>query len=45
MPSTWQKLWLTNEPANWAAKLAGKWRSAASEIAYPDQENGTLSPA
>ena len=39
------KLWLTNEPANWAAKLAGKWHSAASEIAYPDQENGTLSPA
>ena len=39
------KLWLTNEPANYAAKLGGKWRHAASDFDYPDQVNGTNSPA
>ncbi len=39
------KLWLSNEPANFAAKLAGKWRPAGSDFAYPDQENGVYSPA
>lgn len=39
------KLWITNEPANFAARLGGKWRSAASDFDYPDQTNGELSPA
>lgn len=39
------KLWLTNEPANWVARLRGTWRPAASDFAYPDQQTGTLSPA
>lgn len=39
------KLWLTNEPANWASHARGKWRPAASDFAYPDQENGTVAPA
>ena len=38
------KLWLTNEPANFAAKFAGKWRSAGSDFAYPDQEKRRLLP-
>ena len=39
------KLWLSNEPANALARLSGKWRPAASGFAYPEQENGALSPA
>ena len=39
------KLWLTNEPANMAARLAGKWRPAGSDFAYPDQETGVKAPA
>lgn len=39
------KLWLTNEPANAVARLAGKLRPAASDFAYPDQENGAIAPA
>lgn len=39
------KLWLTNEPANFAARLAGKTRPACSGFDYPDQENGVRSPA
>ncbi len=39
------KLWITNEPANFAARLGDKWRSAASDFDYPDQTNGELSPA
>ncbi|MEG1831021.1 MAG: TIGR04190 family B12-binding domain/radical SAM domain protein [Raoultibacter sp.] len=38
------KLWLTNEPANWAAHATGKWRAATSDFDYPDQENGVRSP-
>lgn len=39
------KLWLSNEPANWAASARGKLRPACSDFEYPDQENGTVSPA
>lgn len=39
------KLWLTNEPANMAARLGGKWRAACSNFDYPDQTSGELSPA
>ncbi len=39
------KLWLTNEPANFASRLTGKWRPACSDYDYADQQNGTLSPA
>ena len=39
------KLWFTNEPANFAAKLTGKWRPAQSDFDYPDQTTGELSPA
>lgn len=39
------KLWLTNEPANMAARLTGKWRPAGSDFAYPDQETGVKAPA
>ena len=39
------KLWISNEPANWAASARGKLRPACSDFEYPDQENGTVSPA
>ena len=39
------KLWLSNEPANWAAAARGTMRPACSDFAYPDQENGTVAPA
>ncbi|HIT44979.1 MAG TPA: TIGR04190 family B12-binding domain/radical SAM domain protein [Candidatus Aphodovivens excrementavium] len=39
------KLWLSNEPANWAASARGKLRPACSDFEYPDQENGTVAPA
>lgn len=39
------KLWFKNEPANFAAKLAGTWRPAKSDFSYPDQQTGVLSPA
>lgn len=39
------KLWITNEPANWLAHARGQLRSAGSDFAYPDQENGTIAPA
>ena len=39
------KLWLTNEPANYLARLQGKARSCGSGFDYPDQVNGVKSPA
>lgn len=39
------KLWLSNEPANFAARLAGKTRPACSDFDYPDQETGVKAPA
>ena len=39
------KLWLSNEPANFAARLAGKTRPACSDFNYPDQETGVKAPA
>lgn len=39
------KLWFANEPANLASLFTGRWRPARSDFDYPDQENGTLSPA
>lgn len=39
------KLWLKNEPANFAARLAGKTRPACSDFDYPDQETGAKAPA
>ena len=39
------KLWLSNEPANLAARLAGKTRPACSDFDYPDQETGVKAPA
>lgn len=39
------KLWLKNEPANFAARLAGKTRPACSDFDYPDQETGVKAPA
>ncbi len=38
------KLWLTNEPANAASRLTGKWRQCSSDFDYPDQVNGTKAP-
>ncbi len=39
------KLWLTNEPANFAAHASGKWRGAGSDLKYSDQVNGVKAPA
>ena len=39
------KLWLTNEPANYLARLKGEARAACSNFDYPDQVNGVKSPA
>ncbi|MCI8468039.1 MAG: hypothetical protein HFJ75_00795, partial [Eggerthellaceae bacterium] len=39
------KLWLTNEPANYLARLRGEARPACSDFDYPDQQNGVRSPA
>lgn len=39
------KLWLSNEPANYLARLSGKSRPACSDFEYPDQTNGEKAPA
>ena len=39
------KLWLTNEPANFAARVKGKLRPAHSDFAYADQVAGVKAPA
>ena len=38
-------LGVKNVPANLAARVVGKWRPAASDFAYPEQENGVANPA